>query len=200
MLIKVCGMRAFEQVREIDGLADYVGFIFYEKSTRFVSMTPIVANAQKVGVFVNASFEEINKHITDHSLDVIQLHGNETPEFCAQFAPEVSIIKAFGVDSDFEFETTADYEAHVDVFLFDTKTPQHGGSGQQYDWSILSKYTGSTPFFLSGGIRTNSLNEIKSFEHPRFAGVDLNSGFENSPANKDIPRLKQFIEQLKKQS
>ena len=200
MLIKVCGMRSIEQVHEVDGIADYVGFIFYKKSKRFENSTPVVTNAQKVGVFVNASFEEISKRIADHSLDVIQLHGNETPEFCAQFAPDISIIKAFGIDSDFKFETTADYEAHVDVFLFDTKTPQHGGSGQQYDWSMLAKYNGSTPFFLSGGIRPNSLNEIKSFEHARFVGIDLNSGFENSPGDKDIAQLKQFIEQLKKQS
>ncbi|MCJ8288134.1 MAG: phosphoribosylanthranilate isomerase [Crocinitomicaceae bacterium] len=197
MLIKVCGMRSGEQVQKIEGVTDYIGFIFYENSKRFVNTTPVVENALKVGVFVNASSEEINERIAEQSLDAVQLHGHETPEFCSQFAPEISVIKAFGVDDQFEFDSTADYEAHVDFFLFDTKTPHHGGSGQQYDWSILSNYKGAIPFFLSGGIRPSSVHALKNFQHPKFAGIDLNSGFEQSPGDKNTSELIQFIEQIK---
>lgn len=197
MLIKVCGMRSDEQVQKIEEIADYVGFIFYKNSKRFVSTTPTVEDALKVGVFVNASFEEINRQIIQHSLDAIQLHGHETPEFCSQFAPEISVIKAFGIDEQFNFNSTLNYEPHVDLFLFDTKTPHHGGSGRQYDWSILSKYEGTTPFFLSGGIQPSSIEALSSFQHPKFTGIDLNSGFEHSPGDKNIPELTQFIEQIK---
>lgn len=193
-------MRSHEQTSAIESFVNYIGFIFYEKSKRFVESTPPINGAQKVGVFVNASFEEISNRISDHSLDVVQLHGSESPEFCAKLAQEVSIIKAFGIDANFNFEVTSNYESYVDFFLFDTKTPQHGGSGQQYDWSMLSDYKGSIPFFLSGGIRPNSLDSIQAFKHERFAGVDLNSGFENSPGDKDTLGLKQFIHQLKTHS
>jgi len=190
-------MRSDEQVQKIEGVTDYVGFIFYENSKRFVNTTPVVKDALKVGVFVNASSAEINEHIAEQSLDAVQLHGHETPEFCSLFAPEISVIKAFGVDDQFEFDSTADYEAHVDFFLFDTKTPHHGGSGQQYDWSILSNYKGAIPFFLSGGIRPSSVQALKSFQHPKFAGIDLNSGFEQAPGDKNTSELIQFIEQIK---
>lgn len=190
-------MRSDEQVQKIEGVTDYVGFIFYENSKRFVNTTPVVESALKVGVFVNASSEEINDRIAEQSLDAVQLHGQETPEFCSQFAPEISVIKAFGIDDQFEFDSTADYEAHVDFFLFDTKTSHHGGSGQQYDWSILSNYKGAIPFFLSGGIRPCSVQALKNFQHPKFAGIDLNSGFEQSPGDKNTSELIQFIEQIK---
>lgn len=197
MLIKVCGMREKDQVLNVEKMADFVGFIFFDKSERFVRETPIIEHAKKVGVFVNASLDEITRQIQIHSLDTVQLHGNETPELCAQIDPEISLIKAFGIEERFNFEDTRSYEDVVDFFLFDTKTPLHGGSGQQYDWSILSNYTGSVPFFLSGGIGPNSLAALQQFRHPQFAGIDLNSGFESSAANKDISLLQQFIEQLK---
>ncbi len=189
-------MRSAKQVQKIEGVVDYIGFIFYENSTRFVNTTPVVANALKVGVFVNASFEEINRRIMGHSLDVIQLHGHETPEFCSQFTPDISVIKAFGIDDQFNFNTTLNYESYVDFFLFDKKTPNHGGSGQQYDWSILSRYEGTTPFFLSGGLQSSSVEALSNFQHPKFAGIDLNSGFEHSPGNKNISELNEFIEQI----
>lgn len=197
MLIKVCGMREKDQILNVEKIADFVGFIFFDKSERFVRETPIIEHAKKVGVFVNASLDEITRQIQIHSLDTVQLHGNETPELCAQIDPEISLIKAFGIEERFNFGDTRSYEDVVDFFLFDTKTPLHGGSGQQYDWSILSNYTGSVPFFLSGGIGPNSLEALQQFRHPQFAGIDLNSGFERSAADKDISLLEQFIEQLK---
>jgi phosphoribosylanthranilate isomerase len=198
MLIKVCGMRSEKQVNEFDGIVDFIGFIFYEKSKRFVETTPATKSTSKVGVFVNASVEVIKTCIEEQSLDVVQLHGSESPEICAVLKQESKVIKAFGVDEDFDFTLTKSYEEHVDYFLFDTKTKLHGGSGIQFDWSLLSSYHGSTPFLLSGGINAESIESLRDFAHPRLVGIDLNSGFENSPGDKNIPELKQFIKELEK--
>jgi phosphoribosylanthranilate isomerase len=130
-------------------------------------------------------------------LDVVQLHGSETPETCQILKQESRVIKAFGVNEDFNFKQVRAYENHVDHFLFDTKTSLHGGSGRQFDWSILSKYKGSVPFLLSGGINPKSVEYLKNLNHPKLVGIDLNSGFENSPADKNIAELKQFIKQLR---
>lgn len=197
MLIKVCGMASPKQVAALEDNIDFVGFIFFEKSKRFVHRTPRVDSAHKVGVFVDAALEEIRAKVSEHALDFVQLHGQESPEFCAQIKPETKIIKAFGVDHQFSFASTEKFENCVDFFLFDTKTPQHGGSGTSFDWSILANYHGSTPFLLSGGIRLSSIDSIKQFRHPQFAGIDLNSGFEFSPADKNVVELNQFIQLLK---
>ena len=196
MLIKVCGMRNFKQVKEVELLADFVGFIFYQNSKRFVNKTPKLKFAEKVGVFVNPTFQEVQRHIAIHSLDVVQLHGQESPELCSFLREKVKVIKVFGVDKTFNFKSTTRYDSFVDFFLFDTKTPLYGGSGHQYDWSVLSNYLGDTPFFLSGGIRPSLVNTIRNFKHSKFKGIDLNSGFEHSPSDKDIDKLKKFIEQL----
>lgn len=190
-------MRFPDQVEQLDGMADYIGFIFFEQSKRFIEKTSSVTKAQKVGVFVNASLEEIELAIRKHSLDIVQLHGNEVPELCTALKPSVQLMKAFGVNSSFEFNTCAPYEGEVDYFLFDTKTPLHGGSGKQFDWSILTHYKGNTPFLLGGGIAPHSVESLKAFQHPKFAGIDLNSGFEHSPGDKNIAALTTFIEQIK---
>ncbi len=200
MLIKVCGMRSPDQVKQVEEFADYVGFIFYQHSQRFVESTPVVSKAKKVGVFVNATLDEVRQSIAKHSLDVVQLHGNETPEFCQELKANAEIIKAFGVQPDFSFAETKAFEAQVDFFLFDTKTPGYGGSGKQFDWSLLSNYQGEAPFLLSGGLHPNALEEIQNLRHPQMIGLDLNSGFEIAPANKDVDLLRTFILQLKQQS
>ena len=196
MLIKVCGMRLDEQVKELDRITDFIGFIFFKNSKRYVNSTPKVDHAKKVGVFVNASTDKVLQQIQEHALDVVQLHGNESPEECQVLKKESTIIKAFGVNEDFDFAQTDAYSDHVDYFLFDTKTKLHGGSGKQFDWSLLKKYTGETPFILSGGITPQSLHAIRRIWHSKLAGVDLNSGFENAPSDKNINELKQFINQL----
>jgi phosphoribosylanthranilate isomerase len=196
MLVKVCGMRLEEQIKELDGITDFIGFIFFEKSKRYVKSTPKVDQAKKVGVFVNASKDHIQQKIREHSLDAVQLHGNESPELCQALKDQLTVIKAFGVNEDFDFAQTEAYSNHVDYFLFDTKTPQHGGSGKRFDWSLLKKYSGETPFLLSGGISSESLQSIRSIWHSKLAGVDINSGFENAPADKNINEVKQFIKQL----
>jgi len=190
-------MRSATQVTELDGLVDFIGFIFYKSSKRYVETTPPIQNTRKVGVFVNASIEEVESGIQDHQLDCVQLHGNESPEMCSKLKKQVQVIKAFGVDSTFDFSQTNSYSDHVDFFLFDTKTVLYGGSGKRFNWSILSKYEGVVPFFLSGGINLASIDYLENIHHPKLAGVDLNSGFEHAPADKNISELKQFIKELK---
>ena len=198
MLIKVCGMRSEKQVNAIHASVDFVGFIFYEHSKRYVVSTPMVEKALKVGVFVNESTEVISNRIQEHSLDLVQLHGSESSEMCEVLKQESKIIKAFGVDEDFDFNKTKNYEEHADYFLFDTKTKFHGGSGRQFDWSVLSNYEGEVPFILSGGINPSSIQALKKFHHPKLVGIDLNSGFEHAPADKNLPELNLFIKELKK--
>lgn len=196
MLIKVCGMKESDQIQELDERVDYLGFIFYEKSKRIVVSTPKVTQAKKVGVFVDASESEIRSTMEIHSLDAVQLHGNETAELCASLRKDIEVIKAFGIDQLFNFSKTDIYSDQVDYFLFDTKTVQHGGSGRKFDWSLLSNYKGSAPFLLSGGINPDSLESITSFSHPKFAGIDLNSGFEIEPGNKNTQEIIDFIKEL----
>lgn len=190
-------MKFETQVREIEELIEYTGFIFYPNSKRYVQTTANLSVSKKVGVFVNAEYSEITTIIDSENLDVVQLHGSESPEECAQLRRRVEVIKAFGVDTEFDFNSTFVYESHVDFFLFDTKTVHHGGSGVQFDWLILDKYRGSTPFFLSGGINSDSATHLKAIRHPQFYGIDLNSGFENNPGDKNCELLKTFIHQIR---
>lgn len=209
MLIKVCGMRDAENIRQVEALGiDWMGFIFYPRSPRFVGETlagaPIVgavheSPVRKVGVFVNASPEEIMEAAQKYKLDYLQLHGNESPDDCYALQKRgFALIKAFSIASEEDLEKTKEYEGRVDYFLFDTKCEGYGGSGKQFDWSVLAAYKGSTPFLLSGGIRPDSLEALRHFHHPRLAGLDLNSGFETAPGMKDVAKLKGFVEEVKK--
>lgn len=204
MLIKVCGMREAENIREVAALGiDWMGFIFYGKSPRAVSIDSCSAFAgelpvKKIGVFVNASQREMMETADACRLDYLQLHGNESPDDCyALHKRGYALIKAFSVATADDLRQTADYEGRVDYFLFDTKCNGYGGSGRQFDWSLLSTYQGETPFLLSGGIHPGSAEAIRRFAHPRFAGIDLNSGFETKPGLKDIHSLITFINELK---
>ena len=152
---------------------------------------------EKTAVFVNESAEIIDQLIDTYNFDTVQLHGNETPEFCNHFKRKITVIKAFGVDQDFDFERLNLYIGSVDYFLFDTKTDKHGGSGLTFDWSLLDKYKLDVPFFLSGGLSLDNLSEVKSISHPQFYGVDLNSRFEIEPGLKDIDKLNNAFELLR---
>ena len=196
MFVKICGLKDERQVAELDGLVDCVGFIFYSKSKRFVQSTPKTKHAQRVGVFVDESIESIFEKVKDNSIDIVQLHGNESPIMCRTIGLKSKVIKAFGIDQSFNFKSLIPYEGTVDYFLFDTKTPLKGGSGIQFDWSILDLYNLTTPFILSGGIDENSIDQIKKIHHPKLMGIDLNSRFENAPGDKDIERIKKFIYEL----
>ncbi len=200
MRIKVCGINNVENLKEILTLSvDYTGFIFYPKSPRFagnldISGVVFPEKVSKVGVFVNENIDTILQYHARFQLDYIQLHGEESPEFCEQLARKnCQIIKAFSVATTDDLAKTSGYENSCEFFLFDTKTPLYGGSGQQFDWSILRDYTGKTPFFLSGGIGLDDIDRITTFMHPALHALDLNSKFELSPGIKDIKQLKIFM-------
>lgn len=202
--IKVCGMKFAQNREQVEALGvDLLGYIFYAPSKRFVGETPdpglFQSSKPKVGVFVDENAFEILGLAKNLEFEYIQLHGKENPKTCALLKNQgLKIIKAFPVDEQFKFSKTKAYEEVVDYFLFDTKTPQHGGSGEKFNWDILTNYQGNTPFFLSGGIGSEDVKELKALEHPQFAGVDLNSGFEDEPGIKNIEKLKQFISELNK--
>ncbi len=198
MIIKVCGMREAENIREVEALGiDLIGFIFWEKSSRYVSKRPayLPTKCKRVGVFVDEDIESVKRIADDYALDYIQLHGHESSDYCAQLQG-LHLIKAISVSSRNDIATYKTYEGLVEYFLFDTKCPSVGGSGQQFDWSVLSAYDGSTPFLLSGGIGPDDAERIKSFHHPQCAGIDLNSRFELAPGLKDVIKLQAFIKEL----
>ncbi len=197
-------MRNANNIEALSTLAiDYFGFIFYENSTRFVERYIELSGVrqQKVGVFVNATLDFLAQKIHDYALDVVQLHGSESPDYLDALKinePTTKIWKAFAIDATFDFASTEPYQSRADYFLFDTKTPLHGGAGAKFDWTILEKYEGETPFLLAGGISPDDVDAIKMmFEKmPMMCGVDLNSRFEISPTLKDVEMLKLFIEKL----
>ena len=200
MVYKVCGMRNAENIREVSALGiDLMGFIFWPKSSRYVSEPPsyLPTDCKRVGVFVDASLEDIRQHIHDYQLDIVQLHGHESPEFAKALKPAI-IIKAFNIATAEDLAQTIPYEGIVDYFLFDTKAQLPGGSGEQFDWSVLSQYEGATPFLLSGGIGPDDAERIKTFHHERCIGIDLNSRFELAPALKDVHQLKEFLKKVKR--
>lgn len=205
MKIKVCGLKHPENIEAVTALQpDYVGFIFYGKSPRYMAglSTDVLHNLssaiKKTGVFVNESAENIERLIKEYGFDAIQLHGDESPEFCAAFKGKVTVIKAFGINEDFDFEQLKDYANNVDLFLFDTKTKEYGGSGKTFDWNILDNYKLNVPFFLSGGIGLENITEVKNITHPKFYGVDLNSRFEIEPGLKNIEKLEKAFAIIKK--
>ena len=205
-LVKVCGMRNAENIREVEKLFTFysslftplMGFIFYPKSSRYVSERPkyLPQKCKRVGVFVDEDIENIKKIAEEYALDFIQLHGHESPEQISHLSlltSHLSIIKAFNIATKEDLEATAPYAGLVNYFLFDTKGPSVGGNGEKFDWSILDAYNGDTPFLLSGGIGPDDAERIKTFRHPKCIGIDLNSRFEIEPGIKDITKLKTFL-------
>jgi phosphoribosylanthranilate isomerase len=197
MKIKVCGLKHPENIASVAALSpDYMGFIFYKNSPRFIDdvndeiLKKIPAGIAKTAVFVNETPGNINKLISAYNFDIIQLHGDESPDFCCSFRDKVKVVKAFGLTDDFDFEQLKDYINKVDFFLFDAKTDLYGGSGNIFDWSVLDEYNLEIPFFLSGGISLENIEQIKNINHPQLYGVDLNSKFESLPGVKDISQLK----------
>ena len=200
MLLKVCGLKDPENIKEVVELKpNYMGFIFYSQSKRFVGedfiMPFIPSEIKKVGVFVNASATYIIDKIDQYKLDFIQLHGDEKPDFCEVFNHLIPVIKAFGVDKSFEFKQLDDYKECCTYFLFDTKTAEYGGSGNKFDWTILESYDNSVPFFLSGGIGLEEIEKVQSSKFKVHA-LDVNSKFEIEPGLKDIKKLKQLADEL----
>jgi len=206
MKVKVCGMRDALNVSEIaEANPDFMGFIFYPGSVRYVGTDPdrtifrsVPAGITKVGVFVNEDQEKINKLALEYNLEMVQLHGDETPGYCSQLKnTDFGIIKSFSIASDFDFESLIPYMTFCDYFLFDTKTRKHGGSGRKFNWNKLHDYKLDKPFFLSGGIDPDDVGIITSLVNKSLFAVDINSRFERSPGLKDSGRVKIFIDEIK---
>ena len=200
-------MKSPENIRSLAQLPiDYMGLIFYPKSPRYIqnldaSLLDVLPNTiSRVGVFVNEDIASLLRLIDKYELSVVQLHGNESLEYCSNMKdkyPKLIIIKAFNVSEPSDFIKMNQYIDVCDYFLFDTKTSQHGGSGLKFDWNILNEYMGDTPFFLSGGISAGDVEVIRKISHPKLYALDLNSKFELEPGLKNITLLEQFINQLK---
>lgn len=199
-------MKFINNINEIGTLQpDYMGFIFYLKSKRFVgenfsneSINSLPKSIKKVGVFVNESVAIILEKVIKYKLDAVQLHGNESVDNC-KFLKEnnIEIIKAFSIDENFDFKILKAYESACDYFLFDTKTPDYGGSGRIFDWQILENYTLEKPFFLSGGLNFEVIEKIKNLNYPMLIGLDFNSQLENEDFSKNILKTTQIIQQLR---
>ncbi len=201
MIVKVCGMREPDNIRDVEKLhPDMMGFICWNKSPRFVQAVPsYMPQCQRVCVFVNPSINYALQLADSFKADYLQLHGSETPDFCQELkqATGLKIIKAISIANSADIEKSKKYQGIADIMLFDTKCASVGGSGVKFDWSVIENYDGATPFMLSGGITLGDAEAILSIAHPMFAGVDLNSGFESSPAVKDISKLKNFITSIR---
>ena len=196
MIIKVCGMREPENIRAVEALGiDLMGFIFWPPSSRYVGEKPsyLPENCRRAGVFVDAALEDMLAAALDFRLDVLQLHGHETPEAIAALKerlPAVRIVKSLAVKGPEDLAQAASYEDVCDAFLFDTKGKLPGGNGQQFDWSVLRAYRGRLPFLLSGGLGPDDGARIRAFDVPGCLGIDLNSRFETAPGRKDVEALK----------
>lgn len=206
MKIKICGITNSENLKEIISLKpDFMGFIFYPASPRYMKeklhpdeLVEIPKSIKRTGVFVDADLYEIDGVFWKYNLDFVQLHGNESPAVCKQLSSSgVKIIKAFRLDSDFNFEMLMDYIPFCEYFLFDTNSISYGGSGKKFNWEVLNKYKTGHPFFLSGGIGPFDAEEILSIHHPSLVGVDLNSRFEKSMGIKDADKLHTFMSLLR---
>ena len=201
MVIKVCGMKHAGNIRELDKLKpDMTGFIFHPSSPRFADAVPeyMPALSLRVGVFVNSDKDYILYKVREFGLNLVQLHGNESPEQCRAIRSKgIDIIKTFSLKAADADTLTAPYDGLCRYYLFDTPCAAYGGSGKTFDWTLTHSYHGNTPFLLSGGIRPESLEQILSFCHPSFAGIDINSGFETAPGLKDTEAIAKFIKRLR---
>lgn len=211
MRIKVCGMTNAEQVMQLDTMGvEFAGFIFYPKSPRYVFRhmpRPEIKKIKgqyinKVGVFVNAPMEELLQTVDDCGLHLVQLHGDETPKYCEKVADYVGVIKAFRLrEDDHVLWKIKDYQEIADMFLFDTDGMGYGGTGKKFNWSMLKGININKPFFLSGGIGPDDVNELAAFIKDPVAkdlfSIDVNSKFETIPGLKDMQAVEKFVKAIK---
>lgn len=204
MKVKVCGLTVSENIQAADLLgADYLGFIYYSKSKRFSSILKEdieACRAKKVGVFVNSPLSDVLEQINKSALDVIQLHGEESVQYCKElrkYNQEVELIKAIPIQDKRSLKQVEPYLDVANYLLFDTACLSRGGSGMKFDWTILDEYKGTLPFFLSGGLDVEDVMCLKKWKHPFLYGVDINSRFEIKPGVKDINVLNTFIKKLR---
>jgi phosphoribosylanthranilate isomerase len=210
MRVKVCGMTQLEQVRKLDEAGvDFAGFIFYPKSPRFVGKHLKPAHLKKaklrlgkVGVFVNAPYEELMKQVDEYGLDIVQLHGDETPRICEQIANYITVIKVFRLGDDDPIDwLIRPYQEACDMFLFDTEGAGYGGTGKKFNWDLLKNASIEKLFFLSGGIEPGDIDRLKDFSREPVAkklfSIDINSKFETSPGVKNLDKIEGFVDGLK---
>lgn len=205
MKLKVCGLNNPENIIEVCKLKpDFIGFIFYEKSKRYMANTipielikDIPSNIKKVGVFVNENIEVVQMIYKRYNLDYVQLHGNEDQRYCIRlYLKQIPIIKAFNIGNVFNFRVLDSYAPFCSFFLFDTKAELPGGNGVKFDWELLNSYDSRIPFLLSGGISNDDIEAIKSLNHEMIYGIDINSKFEIEPGLKNIEKIKNFKNEL----
>lgn len=201
LLLKVCGMKDSSNIAELIKLQpDFIGLIFHEKSPRNVVDNVEVnfpSNIKKVGVFVNENEQFITSKILKYNLNLIQLHGLESPSFCEKIKGlGVDVIKAFNIHPEFDFTVLKAYEPYCDYFLFDAFGKKAGGNGIAFNWELLNQYSEKTPFLLSGGIDEKMVDQIKIFKHSQFVGIDINSKFETANCYKNITKIKLFKDEL----
>jgi len=207
MKIKVCGMRDPSNIEDLVKLKpDYIGFIFYPKSKRFFGeLIPdkihslIPDYIQKIGVFVDEPIDILVEKIEKNKLVMVQLHGSELPDYCEKLKKlDIRVIKAFNINSSFDFDIVNPYNPVCDYYLFDTASDLRGGSGKKFDWNKLVQFKEEKPFFLSGGIQSTDTDQLKKIIHNKLFAIDVNSGFEIEPGVKDVLKLKSFIDTLRK--
>jgi phosphoribosylanthranilate isomerase len=209
MNIKVCGITTLKQLQQLEGLdIDFAGLNFYPASKRFVgdkidpiSLADADMDIKTVGIFVNQTYDEIIDAVERFGLDIVQLHGDETPELCESLSEDTEVIKVFRLPANVEGpidDLLADYDEVCDYYLFDTEEGGNfGGTGKSFNWDAIANSKIEKPFFLSGGIGPNDAAKLKKFKHPDFYGVDINSLFEKEPGVKDMGMVLQFIHALK---
>ena len=199
-------MTDFGQLKTLEEFGiEFAGLIFYEGSKRFVSnkledQKSQIRNLQikRVGVFVNARTEDIKEKVKEYGLSYVQLHGDESPEFCEEIKKFIPVIKAVRINDETKLlNELRDYEEACDYFLFDTDSKHYGGTGKKFDWQILESVAIAKPFFLSGGIGLQDVAEINAFDHPMLYAIDINSKFEISHGIKDLKQVEAFIQNLK---
>jgi len=204
--LKVCGMKYAGNIAAVAGLEpDFLGFIFHPGSARFVGeeldadlLQSLPPTLRKVGVFVDAPLDYVRQQVTRYGLDLAQLHGAETPTYCAELqAAGVPVIKAFGVDETFSLAQLVPYVPYCQYFLFDTKGPQPGGNGTAFDWARLADYDLPVPYLLAGGLNLAAAPQLLQLQLPGLYGFDLNSRFETAPAVKDAALLQQLFRHLR---
>jgi phosphoribosylanthranilate isomerase len=201
MKLKVCGMKYQDNIQQVAALQpDYLGFIFYEKSVRNFDLhviPEISKNIKKAGVFVDADIDVVLKKIKKYKLQAVQLHGKESPDYCKKVKKEkIEIVKVFSIKDEFDFSILKPFETVCDYFLFDTQGKHPGGNGYTFNWNVLDNYPSTKPFFLSGGIGLDQIEEIKTFKESKASkycyALDVNSKFEIEPGLKNIENLTEF--------
>jgi phosphoribosylanthranilate isomerase len=196
--LKVCGMRDKLNIGEVASLhPDYMGFIFYARSPRYVggdfSLPVLPASVKRVGVFVNESTDKILALAHAHQLEYVQLHGDESVKQCEELKNQkLKIIKVFSVDDQMGFDQTKIYKESADFFLFDTKGKYYGGNAQVFNWKILERYDQHVPFFLSGGLSLDTIAAVKDLQGMNIHAIDINSGVEIAPGVKDIDKIEKL--------